>query len=532
MILLSGEGIANKGGMFGILYLLGLVCLLSVSQIYAQATDIRADAEVDPGASDNFYEAKCRLWISESTYKIEGILIVLHGTDSDARGIVEKTEWQDFAEKESIALVGVFFRGEGEPYEDASKGSGVALLRMIDQIADRVHRAELKNAPLFFVGHSAGAMFSYNFACWMPKRTGAFVSVKSGPISPITDSIAGSIPGLFIVGENDLPSRVRTTAEVFAKQRNPDKAWAFALEPGGGHGSNPQIAGFVKTFLREIIALYRENVDGMDSVRRFLPQTGNISNLQYPYNPGQFENENDQVWLPGPESLEAWQLLTKATSIGQIVTKGGREPTVPTSEFNPAQFNLGILHSTDDFAKVTQIVRLNAISHEVDCAFFSKDPHLSVVSKKLNEGEFEVTIGVSTSELKGGWFHSSVQCIIQRNGQMRQSSIPVIAKIISALEPSPSSIYVGVLPRGTVIEKSIRIKLSSGKAIKAVETLASKPDFAKNISSSITNDSAEIRVQFDGRNTLGNQSGYLDVFCGDSGREQIRIPFIAWVSKE
>ena len=149
---------------------------------------LTAEAAVVPRSTDNFYEARACLWLPDESAQPDGILVLLKGTDSDARNLAESEEWQRIARQRNLAILGCHFRGDGEPYEQAEGGSGAALLAMIDQLAETLEKPELARIPLHVVGHSSGAMFAYNFTCWRPDRVGSFVSVKSGPISPKSSS--------------------------------------------------------------------------------------------------------------------------------------------------------------------------------------------------------------------------------------------------------------------------------------------------------------------------------------------------------
>lgn len=109
------------------------------------------EADVQPKETDNFYEARARLWIPSGAGKVEAVLVLLNGTDSDARPAVSQPDWQAFAKKQNLALLGCYFRGDGEPYENASGGSGGALLQMVRILAEESGHHELFSSPLLFI---------------------------------------------------------------------------------------------------------------------------------------------------------------------------------------------------------------------------------------------------------------------------------------------------------------------------------------------------------------------------------------------
>ena len=218
-----------------ILLFMSIVGFYLLLGFYNKALGITSTPSVDPLESDNFYEACGKFWADDETSEVRGILVLLQGTDSDARRQAESPFWREIARHGHLGLLGVYFRGEDEPYEDASKGSGAALLKMVKQVAASTGLRNLDRVPLLLIGHSAGAMFAFNFTVWAPERVAAFVAVKTGPITPVSIPQPMEVPGLFIVGNHDIDSRVQTAAKVFTGFDFHPTIWSFAVEPNAGH---------------------------------------------------------------------------------------------------------------------------------------------------------------------------------------------------------------------------------------------------------------------------------------------------------
>jgi len=280
-----------------------LIVIVGFVATHAQAEVIKESA-IDPNTSDNFYEARTRLWISDQCHHVKGIIVFLGGTDSDGRGFADKFDWQKIAKNSDYALLGCYFRGDGEPYENASKGSGMALLRMLEDLSATTNRPELRSIPLILIGYSSGAMFTYNFACWMSSRVGGIISVKSGPIDVSKASAAYSVPALFIVGEGDETGRRRPILEAIAK-RSSVARWALALQPSSGHEWNSITDNFVRAYVAELSQLKLSSSAGVSRSLSCPVATSSTAQM-------------DSMWFPNGKTAVLWETFTKAGSLKEL----------------------------------------------------------------------------------------------------------------------------------------------------------------------------------------------------------------------
>ena len=224
---------------------LALVVALAVSP-YARgmaqtvAASPGLDDSMPPGA--NFDKAQFRLWVPNTAGALRGALILVPGSNGDGRSMAEDTVWQAFATRNKLAIVACRFtdkpheQGFIEDYVNVSKGSGQALLDVLDKFAARAKHAELANAPLLFWGMSAGGQFNYEFAVWKPERVVAFVVNKGGIYyTALTPRATRAIPALLFIGGKDLESRVNTITGLFALNRRGGALWALTEEPSAAH---------------------------------------------------------------------------------------------------------------------------------------------------------------------------------------------------------------------------------------------------------------------------------------------------------
>jgi poly(3-hydroxybutyrate) depolymerase len=198
------------------------------------------DETVPPGA--NYDKADFRLWYPTDAASLRAIVVLMPGSNGDGRPMAEEPDWQAFATKNKLALVGGRLTDKPhdqsfiEEYVNVSRGSGQALLTALSTFAGRTKHLELSTAPLFLWGMSAGGEFNYEFVAWKPERVAAFVVNKGGIYyTALTSRAARNVPGILFIGGKDLPSRINTITGLFEVNRRGGALWALAEEPGVAH---------------------------------------------------------------------------------------------------------------------------------------------------------------------------------------------------------------------------------------------------------------------------------------------------------
>ena len=208
----------------------------------ADTTNMGATYDEIAAPGENYDKAEFRLWFPESVKTAQAVLVLMPGSNGDARPQVEDAAWQAFAVRHRLALLGVRFtdkphdQGFIEHYVNVSRGSGQALLDTLANLARKTGRVELAAAPLLLWGMSAGGQFNYEFVNWKPERVIAFVVNKGGIYyTALTSQAARAVPGILFIGGKDLDSRIQTITGLFALNRRAGALWALADEPGAGH---------------------------------------------------------------------------------------------------------------------------------------------------------------------------------------------------------------------------------------------------------------------------------------------------------
>jgi poly(3-hydroxybutyrate) depolymerase len=269
-------------------------------------------------AGKNYDKAIFRLWYPDNLEVINGIVVLMPGSNDDGRRQVSDTVWQAFAQKQGFALLGCWYTDYKsndmfiERYADVSKGSGQALIDVIRRFSLSSNHQELEAAPLLMWGFSAGGQFNYEFACWDPARVLAFVVNKGGIYyTALASKETRSVPGIFFTGEKDMDSRKDIIKGIFSLNRRAGALWIYAPEPGASHeiGQTKRLA---LVFFEEIIPLriseYRQHnsdhrlkplkeSDGFigDHKNQTISRVSEDKKYDYPVS-----------WLPGRTTAEAW----------------------------------------------------------------------------------------------------------------------------------------------------------------------------------------------------------------------------------
>ena len=233
-----------------------LILLLALS-VPGFATTVRDS--IPPGK--NFDKAQFELWYPNELKSVTGVIVLMPGSNEDGRPWANDPFWQALATRQHLALVGCYFTDAPHPemnieyYADVKQGSGQALLDVLSRFAKHTGLAELATAPLLFWGHSAGGEYNYEFACWKPERVMAFVVNKGGfYYTALAPEATRNVPGLFLIGENDMESRNDIIKGLFMMNRRVGALWAFGSAPGAQHeiGSTQRLAG---NFFSEVLTL-------------------------------------------------------------------------------------------------------------------------------------------------------------------------------------------------------------------------------------------------------------------------------------
>jgi poly(3-hydroxybutyrate) depolymerase len=309
-------------------YLLGAAAfalvLLAPHAAESQVATTQVATTIDEAAApgNNYDKAEFRLWYPKDVARLQGVVVLVPGSNGDGRPSVDDAVWQTFATSHNLALLGCRFtdkphdQGFIEEYVNASHGSGQALLDALGRLATRAAHPELETAPLLLWGMSAGGQFNYEFVAWKPERVIAFVVNKGGIYySALLPRAARNVPGILFVGGKDLAFRTNTIVGLFAVNRRAGALWALAEEPSAAHvvGRSRELA--IMLFEDVLpLRLPQRDSSGMASatLRPMAERSGFLGNLES----RTFQRQGDAdapgyptAWLPTLRVAEAWRAL-------------------------------------------------------------------------------------------------------------------------------------------------------------------------------------------------------------------------------
>mgnify|MGYP001158582566 CR=1 FL=1 len=202
---------------FGFILIL-LLCFpyLGKSQIY--------ELSIPPNDTSTYEYADFKIWIDDSIDTLNGIYWFVHGFNGDSREVVNELNFQEMVSNNQFALMGVHLSNM-----HMYSGIGDAVLSFIDSISVMTNRPEMTNIPFFINGYSWGGQFGYHFTKWAPERVLGFITQKGGYHNTENAGNATEVPGLMIVGENDLAYRIENLTGIFLDHRPLGAKWILAL---------------------------------------------------------------------------------------------------------------------------------------------------------------------------------------------------------------------------------------------------------------------------------------------------------------
>lgn len=256
--------------------------------------------------------AAFRLFMPDGVDAVRAVVVLNPGLNGDGRGLADDAEWRAFATRNRVALLASYLKGGGTYYE-AEVWTGRALLDELKGFATDCRHAELATAPLALWGHSAGGQFNYNFACWKPERTLAFIANKGAYYTARADDRVRRIPALWIAGGKDSELRINNITSRYSENRRLGALWGLAVEPGVDHGVGAsKRLGMV--FLEDAFALRLDAAGRLRAVDTTQGWLGDLVKRTITPVNRVTEGARNRSWLPGEATAQLWREITGGAS--------------------------------------------------------------------------------------------------------------------------------------------------------------------------------------------------------------------------
>ncbi len=273
---------------------------------------------VTPNLYSNFNVAEFRLWVPnpENTSNLKAVLVLLSSWNSNALGLANSSEWQDYATINDLAILSVHLKSENftNPYFYASGASGRALLYALNTITEHQSIQNVSTLPFLMRGYSGGGLFCYYFADYEPNKVIAIANIKGGLGDPFhaeqTTDANLIVPTLFIAGELDLPATNNWLKNTVREKRNKGGLWSYTTELGADHfGGLDDSDELIKHFFTATLNARISNIsDTLATIQENSGWLGNNTskNIFSFENYPDSQNENSS-WLINEDFAIKWQ---------------------------------------------------------------------------------------------------------------------------------------------------------------------------------------------------------------------------------
>lgn len=301
-----------------------LVCALLGLSVPASAPASGETYNWSAPTGINYDHARFRLWYPDGIARVQGVVVLSPGSNEDGRSQVEDWQWQVFAARHHLALLGCDFSDKLHPqmfieaYTDASRGSGQALIDALTAFSGQFSHPELARAPLLLWGMSAGGQFNYEFVAWRPDRVAGFIVNKGGIYySALLSPEARQVPGLLFIGVKDLASRQDAIRGLFSINRRAGAHWALVEEPTAAHVVGRSRA-MAEMFFEDLLVLRfpSPSVPSQTKLRPLAEEDGYMGDLKahtvQKTGTGESGGSADVAsWLPTERIAYAWEAVSK-----------------------------------------------------------------------------------------------------------------------------------------------------------------------------------------------------------------------------
>lgn len=207
------------------------------SDIYQWAVTLESIPGKQPENPQRAY-----LWIPPDCKNIKGIILACHNHQEE--GVLTHPDFRKGMAELGFAEIWVTSGWSG--VFDVKTGAQTAFEEALDKLSNVSGYAELSNAPVVYMGHSAHASGGYHFGAWNPGRTLAILSLHGD--SPLSDFLCcnlvnpdwesirniDGIPALVCIGEHEwMEERIRSSF-VFQKEY-PQSTISLLCDAGHWH---------------------------------------------------------------------------------------------------------------------------------------------------------------------------------------------------------------------------------------------------------------------------------------------------------
>jgi poly(3-hydroxybutyrate) depolymerase len=259
-------------------------------------------------AADHVMALRC--YLPDGLEKVCAIVVLVPGMNGDGRSLVNDAQWVAFAQRMKCALIGCSIKGsQGAVYHEVTNWAGAQFLKGVKELAHTSNHSELETVSMGFWGHSAGGQWNYNFACWKPERTFAFIVNKGAYYQGVSTTALREIPSLWIAGAKDTEERIGNITSLYAENRRKGAPWGLLIEPTVNHaaGRSKEIG---MAFLEDVLPLRIDAGGHLHPITGGSGWLGNFQSHEVYKNSTPDYGALTATWLPGKSTADIWRSIS------------------------------------------------------------------------------------------------------------------------------------------------------------------------------------------------------------------------------
>lgn len=303
--------------LMGILQIPVLFCWCATDYEVQEVTNGKIYSIRQMSSQYTFDSARYTIFIPEGISRLQATFIHQHGCTMEGRGAATAydLQYQAFAKKWKLAIVGPDLyaaKGNCHDWRNVSSGSGLALIKTLQEIGAVSGHPELAQIPWLLWGHSGGGYWTLSMLSKYPERIMAVFGYSPAFEPGTYPSAALKVPVMMRHGgEIGDACCWQTSIREFGKLRSSGGLVSIAYTPYQSHNYSfvrYMAIPFFEAVLRQRLPVTAggtyTGMKGMDEKKAWLADTASGNIYKAAVYPGK---RNAAAWLPDSLTAVKWR---------------------------------------------------------------------------------------------------------------------------------------------------------------------------------------------------------------------------------
>lgn len=488
------------------------------------------EVQIESRTEDNFRYAAVQCWLPANRKEVRGILcIVLHPDGMNGRILKSPEPWWDLASSHGFALVGASFVEPADPTKywfQANRGSGRALLKALDELADQSGLSALRKSPILIAGVCAAGQFAYEFAGFAPDRIAAFVTIGGGKHDIGLAAKAATTPGLLIAAPDRGDWAVENMLSLFSEGRKSSAPWALSLERikeyDAGKSSN-----LTARFLASVMTYIRKarKVDWGTGDTVILP-LDRLSETRAGTLIKRLADGGLTCCFPNQATAQTW--LANNTEYSMVPSFLG--VALPVRGTTQPRIELGRIDlAPDGSGTATVKVDISCLPGMADAVAVPAVERLRTESQisSIGQSKWRARCRLNLTGLPSGAFTTDLPVRFLKDGKLMLGGLTTLLSgtIVGDVQVTPRAITFGSIRIGEYRSVKIKLASQSNTPIKISKIESDLPDW---IAAKVKTDGhSTVEIQCDAQPPLQSSKkqfgGYLTIKLKSTYEQKVRL---------